>query len=294
MHCSQSQLKLGLTFACLVLLAPVDHLRFHGGSALEFTRRIVALGPRTVESDAHRKTQAIIVARARAWGCELEEDSFTAQTPNGPKAMKNLIMKRRGTSGKLVVLSGHYDTKVLPGFTGANDGGSSTGLLLELARVICRSSGKNDVWMVWLDGEEAFRQWSDADSLYGSRRLAARWAADGTARRTIALINVDMIGDQDLRLMYEWNSTAGLRKLFWQTAGELLFSKHFSTQAGAIEDDHIPFLRAGIPSLDLIDFDFGPNNSYWHTEKDTVDKLSAESFQVVGEVLLRILTKLEN
>ncbi|MEJ7605673.1 MAG: M28 family peptidase [Bryobacteraceae bacterium] len=252
------------------------------------------MGPRTVESDAHRKTQAIIVARAKAWGCELEEDSFTAQTPNGSKAMKNLIMKRRGTSDKLVVLSGHYDTKVLPGFTGANDGGSSTGLLLELARVICRSSGKNDVWMVWLDGEEAFRQWSDADSLYGSRRLAARWAADGTAKRTIALINVDMIGDQDLRLMYEWNSTAGLRNLVWQTAGELGFSKHFSTQAGAIEDDHIPFLRAGIPSLDLIDFDFGPNNSYWHTEKDTVDKLSAESFQVVGEVLLRVLTKLEN
>jgi Zn-dependent M28 family amino/carboxypeptidase len=150
------------------------------------------------------------------------------------------------------------------------------------------------VLLVWLDGEEAVRTWTQDDSLYGSRHLSKRWQDDGTLRRVKAIVNVDMIGDGDLIIVHEWNSTACLRKLVWDTAASLGYARHFSVVDGAIEDDHIPFLRAGAAALDLIDFDYGPGNSWWHTDQDTIDKLSAQSFQVIGNVLAKVLAKLEN
>jgi Zn-dependent M28 family amino/carboxypeptidase len=231
----------------------------------------------------------------KSYGCTVEEQIFTAQTPIGPKRMNNIIAKVDGRGNDLVVLSGHYDTKIMDRpFVGANDGGSSTGFLLEMARVLCGKPRKNDLYLVWLDGEEAVRTWTPDDSLYGSRHLARHWQQDGTIKRIKALINVDMIGDGDLLIVNEWNSTPALRKLVWDAAASLGLSRHFSALEGAIEDDHIPFLRAGAPALDLIDFDYGPGNSWWHTEQDTIDKLSANSFQVVGNVLLKVLAKLEN
>jgi Zn-dependent M28 family amino/carboxypeptidase len=161
-----------------------------------------------------------------------------------------------------------------------------------MARLLCGRRSIDEVWLGWLDGEEALRIWTAEDSLYGSRRLAAQWRTDGTVARIKALINVDMIGDADLVLLEELNSTDWLRKLVWETAAEAGYSKHFPRNPGAIEDDHIPFLQAGIPALDLIDFDYGPYNSFWHTERDTVDKLSAGSFDVIGNVLLKTLAKL--
>jgi Zn-dependent M28 family amino/carboxypeptidase len=210
--------------------------------------------------------------------------------------MRNIIARLPGTSGRTVVISGHYDTKPTPGvpFVGANDGGSSTGLLLELARVLPKRLHKDEILLVWLDGEEAFAQWTATDSVYGSRHLAAKWAADGTARRIKALINVDMIGDQDLQIVEETASTVWLRELVWNTARELGFSKHFGPSRGDIGDDHVPFLEKGIPALDLIDFDYGPGNSYWHTPQDTMDKLGANSFDVVGKVVLAVIRKLED
>ena len=164
---------------------------------------------------------------------------------------------------------------------------------MELARVLCNAGTQRDpVWLLWLDGEEAVHEWTETDSLYGSRWLAAKWAQDGTAKRIKALINVDMVGDRDLNLLMDLNSSSQIRELFWQTARELGYGNHLGGTPSAIEDDHIPFGRAGIPVLDIIDFDYGPNNSYWHTERDTVDKLSAASFQVIGDTLLRVLTKL--
>ena len=211
--------------------------------------------------------------------------------------MNNIIARVPGRSrGAAIVLSGHYDTKIMEDrtFVGANDAGSSTGFLLEAARVLCGRPRRADLVLVWLDGEEAVRNWTAEDSLYGSRHLARVWQGDGTLARTKALINVDMIGDRDLALVYEWNSTPWLRKLVWDTAAELGYSRHFPMHEGAIEDDHIPFLRAGAAALDLIDFEYGPNNMWWHTEQDTVDKLSAKSFQAIGDVVLRVLSKLEN
>jgi hypothetical protein len=240
-------------------------LTFSGQSALEMTTAVVALGPRPVDSEAHRQMESYIVSKLKSFGCAVEQDVWTASTPLGPKRMNNILARSgksansRG-SGRIAVVSGHYDTKYMPDirFAGANDAGSSTGFLLEMGRVLCGRRSTDEVWLAFLDGEEALRTWTADDSLYGSRRLADRWRSDGTARRIKALINVDMIGDRELTLVEDLNSTDWLRKLVWQTAAELGYSRHFPNRPGAIEDDHIPFLRVGIPAVDLIDFDYGP------------------------------------
>ncbi|MGA2328733.1 MAG: M28 family peptidase [Bryobacteraceae bacterium] len=268
---------------------------FSGSSALAFTARAVSFGPRPPGSEPIRRLQDYIVGQLKLVRCEITVDPFTAQTPLGPVRMQNIIAHFRGTSGRAVAVTGHYDTKSMPGrsFVGANDGGSSTGFLLELARVLGARPLKDDVYLVWLDGEEALVRWSESDGIYGSRHLAARWSADGTIGRLKALINVDMIGDRDLGILREMNSSEWLRELAWSTAAELGLSSHFLKQAEAVEDDHVPFLLKGVHALDLIDFNYGPDNSYWHTDQDTMDKLSAESFQVVGAVVLEMLKKLE-
>ena len=264
---------------------------FSGSSALEYTRRAVALGPRPPGSPAIGKLQALILAEARARGAAVEEDDFTAQTPIGPIAMKNIIARFRGTSGRAVVLTGHYDTKRMPEihFVGANDGGASTGFLLEMARALAGRKLTDDVWLVWFDGEEAFGKWSSTNGIYGSRHLAERWARDGTLRRIKALINFDMIGDKNLGILEEWNSAAGLRKLVWEAAADLGFGQHFLRSPSAVEDDHVPFLRQGVQALNLIDFDYPA----WHTADDTMDKLSLNSFNVVGQVVMETLRRLE-
>ncbi|MGC9972556.1 MAG: M28 family peptidase [Bryobacteraceae bacterium] len=267
---------------------------FSGASALAFTAKAVSFGPRPPGSEQIRRLQQYITGQLKLDRCEITVDPFTAQTPLGPVRMQNIIAHFRGSSGRAVALTGHYDTKAIPGtnFVGANDGGSSTGFLLELARVLGARRVMDDVYVVWLDGEEAFVHWSDSDGIYGSRHLAARWSADGTLGRLKALVNVDMIGDRDLGILQELNSSGRLRELAWSTAAELGLSRHFLKQAAVIEDDHVPFLLKGVNALDLIDFDYGPDNSYWHTDQDTMDKLSAASFQVVGDVVLEMLKKL--
>lgn len=268
---------------------------FSGSSALNFTKQMVAFGPRPSGSPALKKTQDYILAQLKTRGCQIIRDPFTAQTPLGPVPMMNIIARFPGVSGRAVVITGHYETKKLPGvnFVGANDGGSSAGFLLEMARALAGSKMKNDVYLVWFDGEESFGQWSSTDGIYGSRHLAERWSEDGTLGRIKALINVDMIGDKDLGILREMNSSPGLQRLVWQTAAQLGLGRFFLNLGAAVEDDHMPFLRRGVQAVNLIDFDYGPDNSWWHTERDTVDKLSAESFQVVGTVVLEVLKKLE-
>jgi glutaminyl-peptide cyclotransferase len=288
MHCSKAiALALWAALACAADSS--------GESALRFTVRAVEFGPRPSGSEANAKLQTYIQTQLKSFGCTVQEDAFTTDTPLGPKKMKNIIVKLPGSSGKAVVITGHYDTKVMPliQFVGANDGGSSTGLLLELARALAKAPRKDDIYLVWFDGEEAVAEWSDTDSLYGSRHLAEKWGADGTLTKVKALINVDMIGDKDLKLVRDPNSTDWLRDLFWKTAADLGYSAHLSNLIDPISDDHMPFLRRGVQALDLIDFDYGPNNGYWHTEQDTVDKLSAASFDVMGKVLIEALHRLE-
>ncbi|HSW50375.1 MAG TPA: M28 family peptidase [Bryobacteraceae bacterium] len=267
---------------------------FSGASALKFTAAAVGFGPRPPGSPAIRKLQQYILSNLKQCRCEVIEDNFTARTPKGAVAMKNIIARFRGSSGRAIAVSGHYDTKIFDfHFVGANDAGSSTGFLLEMARVLTGKPRKDDVYLVWFDGEEAVGEWSDTDGIYGSRHLAARWAADGTARRLKALINVDMIGDKDLRIPREMNSTQSLGRLVWQVAADLGYRSRFVNDTIAIEDDHLPFLRIGVPAINLIDFNYGPNHSWWHTPHDTMDKVSSESLQIVGDVVLETIRRLE-
>ena len=263
-----------------------------GTSALEFTRRVVAFGPRPSGSPAIQQLQVYIQGQLKTCKCQVSEDPFTAQTPKGAIAMKNIIAKFQGKSSKAIVITGHYDTKLFPGrkFVGASDGGSSTGLLLELARVLAGQTRSDDVYLVWFDGEEAVReQWEGDDNLYGSRHLADRWRKDGTLAKVKALINVDMIGDKGLNLKHELNSNANLRRLVWRTAAELGYRAYFTDETITIDDDHMPFVKLGVPALDLIDLDYEP----WHTDADTMDKISAQSLEIVGTVVLDAIGRLE-
>jgi len=271
------------------LVAVASGKEFSGQRAFDFTAKAVSFGPRPPNSAANHKLQAYILAQLRTRGCTVVEDAFIAKAPQGPVPMKNIICKFPGKSGKAIVFSGHYDTKTIPGFVGANDGGSSTGFLLELAAVLAGEPRKDDVYLVFFDGEEAYGEWSDDNSLYGSRHLAEKWAGDGTLKKIKALINVDMIGDKDLNLAWNSGSSLPLQMLVWTTAAKLGYTANFPHTGGVTGDDHVPFLDRGVPSLDLIDFD----DDYWHTTGDTMDKLSPKSFQILGNVLVAVLKELE-
>lgn len=262
---------------------------FSGARAFEYTAKAVSFGPRPPNSPAIHKLQAYILGHLKTTGCAITEDNFNGQAPQGPVPMKNIICKFPGKSGKAIVLSGHYDTKTIPGFVGANDGGSSTGFLMEMANVLAGAARKDDVYIVFFDGEEAYGEWSDTNSLYGSRHLADKWAVEGTTAKIKALINVDMIGDKDLDLAWNSGSAMSLQNLVWETAARLGYAKNFPHTGGVTGDDHVPFLQKGVKALDLIDFD----DDFWHTTRDTMDKLSANSFQIVGTVVQSVLKQLE-
>jgi glutaminyl-peptide cyclotransferase len=291
-------LAIAFTVASLASAGPGSPpaARFSGSTALAYTAKAVSFGERPSGSDAIVKLREWIVGRLKPLSAEVTLDSFTGYTPAGPVPMTNVIAKFAGSSGKAIVITGHYDTKRLPmvNFVGANDGGSSTGFLLELARVIARQKRTDDIYLVWFDGEEAVRtEWSDADSRYGSRHLAEKWMSGGMLPKIKALINIDMVGDKDLDIVKDANSSQALTDLVWQAADELDYGKYFMRTGGPIDDDHAPFIADGVNALDVIDLDYGPQNSYWHAEKDTMDKLSAHSFQVVGDVIVKAIGKLE-
>jgi Zn-dependent M28 family amino/carboxypeptidase len=269
---------------------------FRGAAALADTRRAVSFGERPSGSEAIAHLRDWIVSELKPLGGQLSLDSFTGQTPMGPLPMVNIILKFPGTSGKAVVIAGHYDTKriAMVHFVGANDAGSSTGFLIEFARAVSTTKHPDDIYVVFFDGEEAVRtDWTETDSRYGSRHLVAKWGADGTLARIKALINIDMIGDKELDIADDENSSQSLRTMVWQIAANLGYGKFFRHDAGGIDDDHKPFVDAGVNAIDIIDLDYGPNGSYWHTANDTMDKLSADSFQVVGDVVLQLVKDLE-
>jgi len=275
--------------------ASPDMPALEGERAMEHVRVQVAFGPRPPGSPQLEKCRAYIKSQLSGFGYQTEEDGFVSETPYGPIQMQNLIARRRSGDRGVIVLASHYDTKLMEGknFVGANDAGSSTGLLLELARVLAGNEGPLDYWFLFLDGEEAFVDWSTFDSTYGSRHLAQRWKREGTASRIRALILLDMIGDKNLDIWYETNSTRWLMNLVWDTAKRIGLGSILSSIKGAIEDDHLPFLEAGIPSVDIIDLNYGPGNSYHHTTADTLDKVSPQSLENVGKLVLAVLSALQ-
>ena len=210
-------------------------------------------------------------------------------TPIGSVTMKNIVAKIPGTSPNTILLATHYDTKRMENFVGANDGGSSTGLMLEMARLLCGRKRPLTLWIAFFDGEEAFGEWSSTDGTYGSRQMAAKLAVSGGLKRMKAMLLADLIGDRNLRVKRESNSTPWLTDLIWSTAARLGHQNVFLPEETTIEDDHVPFLRRGVPAADVIDLE----EPYWHTTADTLDKISPRSLATVGHVFLATLTELE-
>ena len=274
-----------------LLSAACSAADFSGAAAFDFAKAAVAFGPRPAGSDANHRLQAYILQKVKVQGVQIVEDAFTAKTPRGDVAMKNIIVKFPGKSGRAIAITGHYDTKFFANrnFVGANDGASSTAVLLELAQALAGQPRTDDVYLIFFDGEEAFGQWTATDSVYGSRHLADTWMKDGSWVRFKALINVDMIGDKNLNILQDTNSDVGLRRLVWSAAASLGYQKYFTSQSEPMDDDHMPFVRLGVPSLDVIDFDYPP----WHEDSDTLDKISAASLEIVGKTMLETIKRLE-
>jgi glutaminyl-peptide cyclotransferase len=269
---------------------------FDGAAAYEFTAKLVSFGPRPPASEAIGKTQEYIASQLQSFGCRVDRDAFNAQTPIGTLAMKNIVAKIPGTGQGIILLMTHYDTKRIENFVGAEDGGSSTGLMLEMARVLCaRPPQPNSVWIAFLDGEEtqATFDWSDSDSVYGSRELAARMAVSGDLKKIKAVILADMVGQKNLHILRDSSSPKWLTDLIWRTATRLGYQDVFESRETGTSDDHVPFLRRGVPAIDLIDLNDYTAEGYWHTPQDTMDKISPRSLAIVGQVILESVAELQ-
>jgi glutaminyl-peptide cyclotransferase len=277
---------------------------FDGAKAYDYTAKLVSFGPRPPATDAIHRTQEYISSQLKRFGCAVDEDAFHAQTPNGEVAMKNIVAKIPGEGQGIILLLTHYDTLRLDNFVGAEDGGSSSGLMLEMASVLCGAQKKqpNAVWIAFLDGEEAqvvengVAQWNsdESDSVYGSRELAATLAVSGDAKRVRAVILADMIGQKNIHILREQDSTKWLVDLVWNTASRLGYGNIFSQQQTQVSDDHDPFLKHGLPAVDIIDLQDYSQEGYWHTPQDTLDKISPRSLAIVGHVILESVAELQN
>jgi glutaminyl-peptide cyclotransferase len=263
---------------------------FDGAAALRHVERLVAIGPRPAGSPGAARARSYIVDELKKAGVSAKVESFDALTPHGRLPMANVVAVILGRRPDVILIAGHYDTKWFRDitFVGANDGGSSAALLIELARRLRERPREYTYWVAWFDGEEARESWTPTDSLYGSRRMAAEL---GKSRRLpSAVIVADMIGDRDLGIRREAGSTAWMTDVIWASAVRLGYVTHFLQDTLAVEDDHAPFIRMGIPATLLIDFDFPP----WHTASDTLDKVSAQSLEIVGKVILDALPGIED
>lgn len=264
---------------------------FDSARAWEHLRQMVSIGPRPAGSPQLRQTRAYITRQMSALGLKVEEQTFTADTPVGKVDMTNLIVRLPGRRTDRILFTGHYDTKPMKNiaFVGASDGASSAAMLMELVRVFKDRPREFTYEFVWLDGEEAFCMgWDECgrpgspDNTYGSRYYVQAAKKAGVTGTIKANILVDMVADKDLRIMRESKSTSWLTDIFWSAAKRLGHGAVFPDQAMEIEDDHIPFLEAGIPSVDIIDLDY----PQWHTADDTLDHVSARSLQIVGDVIV--------
>jgi Zn-dependent M28 family amino/carboxypeptidase len=267
-------------------------MKFDSSRAYEHLRQVVSIGPRPAGSPAIEKTRAYIIEQLKSIDVPVIQQSFVAKTPIGEIPMVNLIATIPGTRRERIAITGHYDTKLFREFrfVGANDGGSSTAFLIELARVLKQRQNHFTIELVFFDGEEAtLRDWGETDHTYGSQHYVDSGRKAGTLGSLKAMVLVDMIADRSQRFMREANSTEWLTGIIWSTAQKLGYGSIFVNASTPIEDDHIPFLKAGVPSADIIDLDYPA----WHTEADTLDQTSARSLQVVGDVLVAALAPIE-
>lgn len=273
---------------------------FDGARAYEHVRHLVELGPRPPASDAIHAAQTYIIGQLKSYGCVVEEHEFHGSSVLGDLAMKNIVAKASGHDPRIVLFATHYDTIRIPSFVGADDGGSGTGTMLELARNICGRKNLLNVWIAFFDGEEAQDnwansesvEWTDTNSTYGSREMAASMALSGDLKRVKAMILADMIGPPNLKIKRDANSTPWLNDFIWSTAARLGYGAVFVNETiPGVSDDHMSFIRRGVAGSDIIDFSI--EQTYWHTPEDTLDKIDPRSMAIVGHVFLELLPELE-
>jgi hypothetical protein len=269
---------------------------FNASRAMQYVKEIVGFGPRPVGGVNHKKVEDYILSHLK--GIDVERDDFEVTASEGRFPVHNIIAKFPGTKDGIIVIASHYDTN-WPlkdvNYVGANDGASSSALLLEIANQL--RGQKRDgysVWLLWDDAEESMRlPWYDPESLYGVRHLADKWQADGTLKKIKAFILEDMIGDADLNILRDTNSTPWLQDLLLQAATAAGYQSHFFGLQGAEIDDHIPFVQHGVPAIDIIDTEYGYNDVFHHTTQDTIDKLSPKSLAIIGTVTLETVRLLD-
>jgi Zn-dependent M28 family amino/carboxypeptidase len=292
--------------ACAVWSGPsaASKASFDASRAFEHVRQLVAIGPRPPGSHGSLQARRYIRAQIEAAGLTSVEHPFTASTPLGRIDMANISVTIKGSRPERIVFGGHYDTKLFRRFrfVGANDGGSSTAMLLELARALKARSNPFTMEIVFFDGEEALVDWSGDDHTYGSRTYVEAARRAGTLKAIRAMILVDMVGERDLTIRREDQSTPWLTDLIWTAAARLGYSKQFMSESAYANDDHVPFLEAGIPAVDIIDLQpsyaaagqIDPDSDTpWHSSADTIEVMSARSLQIVGDVVLSALPKIE-
>lgn len=279
---------------------PLPHqLRVDGDRAFGYTRLLVELGPRPSGTANAAKAAAWLRETCRTLGYQPSVDEWQEDTPAGTTTFRNVEATLAGRPGApTILLASHYDTKRIasePDFVGANDSGSSTGLLLELMRTFAavKPWGGCSLHFAFFDGEECVRAYDQTDGLHGSRRLAQRLVTQNKVGSYRAMILLDMVGDRDLTLTLPTDSDPDLLRRFLRLAVAQGVAKHVSLfERGQILDDHTPFQNAGMPSLDLIDFAYGPGQSWWHTREDTLDKLSPRSLEIVGNLTAALVLEL--
>jgi peptidase M28-like protein len=267
---------------------------FNARRAFQDVAAQVALGPRPSGSQAIAQAQDYILSQLSSAGCTTDIDAFNADTPVGRLPMKNILVKIPGTQRGVIMLATHYDTLLKNDitFVGADDGGSSTAVMLELARILCAQQGKYAVWIAFFDGEEAMKAWSDSDSRYGSRQMAARFAASGDNARIKAFLLADLVGSRSLHFMKD-PTTPALTDLVWKTAARLGYKDNFLSQSAPMQDDHNSFATRKVPVVDVIDLDTTGDVPFWHTDQDTLDKISAKSLAITGHVFLESVKALQ-
>lgn len=286
--------------------APEKTGGFDGKRAYEQVAKQVSFGPRPAGSPALAKLQDYLISELKSYGCTVDLDSFSADTPAGRIPMKNIVAKIPGEKPGFILMGTHYDTKskirlanneTSTNFVGADDGGSSTGVMLEIARNLCgaKQPGKYAVWIAFFDGEEAVNiDWQDPDHTYGSRELAAQMAISGDLPKVKAFLLADIVGGKSRKFMKEDGSTKWLVDMVWNVAGKLGYGQIFLNQKTTVGgDDHFSFTARGVPSVDIITPLTAEDLPYWHTPEDNMDKISPKSLAIVGHVLLESVKELQ-
>ena len=281
----------------VVAAGPALHDGFDAAKAYAYTRQVVGFGERWPGSPGHQQTEDLIHTVLARTGAVVDADDFTAKTPRGALAVHNIIGKFNVTADPqqaIVILGGHYDTLFKKGFVGANDGGSSTAILLAIADALAHQKTRMQVWLMWTDLEEAIESFQGDDGLYGSRHFAQKLAEQGLVPRVKGFFLLDMIGDTDLGVSREQASSPVLQAFISRAADELGYTKYFFQSTSDIIDDHRSFLDVGIPSVDVVDAEFGrmgpqfdSMGEFHHSNADTLDKVSARSLEIVGRTILR-------